>query len=302
MSGGMSSACVHRHAVDRDDPVAGLEAHLAAGRSARTSWTTGSDRLERETEAVAAAPDHEEGGEEDDREQEVRPRPREDDAHLPPGPLAPVRVRAEAVLQLVEALLRQLGRSRADRRLLECTLELRQQLSSAVHVALCEAALEVLERSEQAWSLRERRPEVRVQIGRGRTMHSRDLHVAPERDRSDSVFDPLAPDADERWREADVEPARRHADGAGREEVARLVDEDEEAEPQDRDEDVHVTSAPAARSARRRAAESASTSSSRSPAGAPSTPASVSSTTPASPRNGIRPARNACTATSFAAL
>src|SRR5207253_1207504 len=106
-----------------------------------------------------------------------------------------------------------------------------------------------------------------------------------ERDRADSVLDPLAPEAHERRREADVEATRAHADGARGEEVPRLVDEHEQPEPEDRNYETHVTTAPAARSARRRASPSASTSSSRSRAGAPSTAPSVSSTTSEMRRN-----------------
>ena len=43
----------------------------------------------------------------------------------------------------------------------------------------------------------------------------------------------------DRRREADVELARAHADGARGEEVARLVDEDQQREAEDRDDDVH---------------------------------------------------------------
>ena len=103
-------------------------------------------------------------------------------------------------------------------------------------------------------------------------------------------------------REPDVEAARPHPDRPGGEEVACLMNEDEQPEAEDRDEDVHGTRAPTAFSAWRRASASARTSSSRSAAGAPSTASSVSATTPAMSRNESRPARKAATATSFAAL
>src|SRR5262249_40694178 len=100
---------------------------------------------------------------------------------------------------------------------------------------------------------------------------------------------------------ADVEPPRAHAQRARREEVPRLVDEDEQGEPEDGDGEIHQTIA-VFRSASRRACASASTRSARSRAGSPFTAPSASSTVSAIPRNGSRPSRNAPTATSLAAL
>src|SRR5439155_3719769 len=183
-----------------------------------------------------------------------------------------------------------------------CGLELEEMAPCGVHVTLGQCPLHPLGRADELWGLGERRPEVHVHVGRRGPVHPGDLHVAPERDRADPVFDPLALDLDERRREADVEAARAHADGSGGEEVAGLVDEHEQPEAEDGDEEAHVTTAPAACSASRRASASASTSPSRSLAAAPSAAAIVSSTTSAIRRNGSRPARKACTATSFAAL
>src|SRR5207245_9948956 len=135
---------------------------------------------------------------------------------------------------------------------------------------------------------------------RRRPVHSRDLHVAPERDRADAVLDSLSFRLHERRREADVEAPRAHPDRAGGEKVARLVHEHEQGETEDRDPDAHATGSP--RSASRRAAASAASRSARSRAGLPSTAASVSSTVSAIPRKGRRPSRKAATATSFAAL
>src|SRR5207244_6280733 len=145
-----------------------------------------------------------------------------------------------------------------------------------------------------------RRPEEHVEIRRRRTVHPRDLHVAAERDRTDPVLDPLPPHLHERGREADVEPARTHPDYARDEEVSRLVQQDQNGQPDDGDGHVHAGARLLSASAR--APASASTRSSRSRGGAPSTAASVSSTTSAMPRNGSRPSRNAATAISFAAL
>src|SRR6266508_590159 len=88
-----------------------------------------------------------------------------------------------------------------------------------------------------------------VQVGRRWPVHLGDFHVAAERDNPDAVLDSLAPNADERRREADVEAARGHPHGPGGEEVPRLMNEHEQPEAEDRGEHVHVTAAPTARSA-----------------------------------------------------
>src|SRR4029079_18093144 len=79
-------------------------------------------------------------------------------------------------------------------------------------------------------------------------------------------------------------------------EVAELVDEHQEPEPDDGDEDRHAGCN--LRDAMRRASSSLSTSSARSRAGAPSTAWSVSSTTSAISGKRRRPSRKASTATS----
>ena len=172
--------------------------------------------------------------------------------------------------ELIEALLGAAPRHPADVDMLQRLGERRQLAARAFHVALVELALDSVDRRHQLRGLFERRPEEGAQVRRRRPVHSRDLHVAAERDRADAVLDALALDLGERRRKTDVEAPRAHADRSRGEEVARLVDEDEQAQADDRDEDVHGTSAPTACSARRRASPSASMSSSRSPAGAPS--------------------------------
>src|SRR5262249_4053902 len=127
-------------------------------------------------------------------------------------------------------------------------------------------------------------------------VHARDLDVASERDRADPVLDAAADALDHGRREADVELPRPHADGLGREEVARLVDEDQEREAEDRRAEAHATGT------RPRARRSASTRPPRSRAGEPSTRSRTSPTAAATSRKPIRPSRNAWTATSFAAL
>ena len=139
-----------------------------------------------------------------------------------------------------------------------------------------------------------------TQIARRRPVHAGQLDEAAERDHADPVLDALALDLDEGRREADVEAPRPHPDRARHPEVPQLVQEDEQDETGDHDQIRHaVASAPSAIS---RAARSASTRSSTSRTGSVPAAASVSPTTSGIPRNGRRPARNAATATSFAAL
>src|SRR5690349_3690072 len=138
------------------------------------------------------------------------------------------------------------------------------------------------------------------QVSRGRPVHPRDPDEAAQRDHPDPVLDSVAPDLHERGREADVEAPRPHPHRAGDGEVTELVQEDEQDEPTEPDDPRHA--AASAPSASARAARSASTRSSRSRTASVGAAASVSPTTSGMPRNGRRPARNAATATSFAAL
>src|SRR5262249_42045332 len=143
--------------------------------------------------------------------------------------------------------------------------------------------------------LSERRRKQPPQIARRRPVHAGDLHVAAERERTDPVLDPAARPLHERRPEAEIELAKRHADPARRQEVAGLVDQHDQREPDDRGDQAHATPTSS------RACRSASYSSSRSRAGAPSTRPSTSSTSAAMSRKPIRPAVKAATASSFAA-
>src|SRR5437763_9359547 len=277
-------------AVDRDDAVAGLEPDLR-GRRVRLHLGDLSGQL--------AAGEHEEDGEEHQGEEQVRPRAGEDDGDLLPRALAPVGVGAEGVAKLLDPALRGLARPGRERRVGQRLLDRVELAPGSLHLPLLEPAAERRDEREELRPLRDRPAEVHVRVRGRRTVHPRDLHVAAERDRPEAVLDPVPVPLDERRREADVAAARVHPDRAGGEEVAGLVDEDEEAEAEDRD-DGHAGWSP--RSATRRAAASASTRSARSRAGAPSAAARASSTTSALPRKGSRPSRNAATATSFAAL
>src|SRR5918992_5104473 len=106
--------------------------------------------------------------------------------------------------------------------------------------------------------------EIRLEVADRGLVHPRDLHVAPERDRPDPVLDSVPDALHERRREEHVEPARAHPDRERDEEVAELVDEDQEREPDDRDGDIHRTSSVVRAAATRRASASTVTRSSRS--------------------------------------
>ena len=85
----------------------------------------------------------------------------------------------------------------------------------------------------------DRRAELALEVGARRLVHPRDLHVAAERDRADPVLDPFPLPLHDRGREEDVEAPGPHLHGERGEEVARLVNEDQEGEAPDGDEDVH---------------------------------------------------------------
>ncbi len=95
----------------------------SAGVSASTSLTVAVTLVGRaaelEPEPVAAAQRHEERGEDDDREDEVRGRPGEDDRDPLPRRRAPVGVRRERVLDLRQTALGRALRERRDRRVAE---------------------------------------------------------------------------------------------------------------------------------------------------------------------------------------
>ena len=222
-----------------------------------------------------------------------------DHGHLLPGALAPVRVGAERVPELLQAAAGRFGRAGRELCLGGRVLELVQGRARRLEVALGERPLDAVDRRQQPRLLVERGAEVQVDVGRRRPVHPGDLHVAAERDHPEPVLDAVVHPLHQRRREADVEAPRPHPDGERGEEVPGLVDQDQERKPGDGDGDGHAGTP---RSASRRASASASTRSSRSRAGAPSTSASASSTAAAMPRNGRRPSRNAATATSLAAL
>src|SRR5262249_57410230 len=87
------------------------------------------------------------------------------------------------------------------------------------------------------------------------------LHVAAQRNHGEAVFGFLAPPAQEHGTDADGEALDAHADPAGDEEMAELVDEDENADDDDErhdggHSDFLPARAPIARSTRRRVSAS----------------------------------------------
>ena len=174
-----------------------------------------------------------------DREQDVGARAGEDDGDPLPGRLSPVRVVGEAVAQLRQAPARcTLGR----RRQLSSgdgLLELGQMLARGRQVVRLQRTLDPGRFGKEARVLLEGRAELHVHVGRCGAVHAGDLHVAAQRDRSDPVLDPLTAHLHERRRKAEVEASRIHAHRARDEEVSRLVQEDQESEPEDGNRDAH---------------------------------------------------------------
>ena len=87
-------------------------------------------------------------------------------------------------------------------------------------------------------------PNPRVEVAGGGPVHARDADVAPERDGADAVLDAVPTHLDERGREADVELARLHSHRTSGDEVAELVQEDQQEQAADDDEVGHATGSP----------------------------------------------------------
>ena len=207
----------------------------------------------------ARRPEHD--PEQKDGEQEVGRRAGPDRDHPAPRGLTPVGIRAQTVAQLLKATRQRacldptVCRNRLDR--LELT-------ASLVEVLGIERPLQPLGRADQLRGLANGASEVRVDIGRLWTRHAGNGHVAAERDDADRVVDVVPAHLGDRRAEPDREPARTHANGDRTEEVAALVNEDQEGEAEDRDRNAHAfASAP---SAIARASASTSVRSSRSAA------------------------------------
>ena len=191
--------------------VAGLE----TDRGCRTAGQDLADRAGR-----LAASDHEQDGEEDDGEDEVRRRAGDDHGDPLPGSLPPVRVGGEPVAESPADLRSKPRRPPLAAAPLSSSSAARAPSSSSS----AQGALEPLNGPDELGRVLQRPAEVHVDVGRRRPVHPGDLHVAAQRDRADPVLDSVPVRLHERGREADVEPPRAHPDGAGGEEVAGLVD------------------------------------------------------------------------------
>src|SRR4051794_13981078 len=179
--------------------------------------------------------DHVHRREQDHRSEHVRERPGRDRDDAPPGRLPPVGARGCPLAELLDAV-RGKARDRRGRQRGELPLE---RVEAWKERALVEDAQRGADVVDERGHLRMgglERGEVALRVAFRRPEHPRDLHVAAQRDHADAVLDPVAPPADRRGREAEVELRRLHPDGPRREEVARLVDEDEEQKPDDADQ------------------------------------------------------------------
>ena len=217
--------------VDGDDRVAGAQADLRR-RRLRIDFL---DRAIR----VAGGADHVRDDGDQDREQDVHGGPGKDDGNPLPRPLPPVRVVGDAVAQFGQATPRRAFRRRSELRRGDRALELRERLARRREVSHFEHALYPRRLREQTRILFQRRPELHVDVRRRRAVHPGDLHVTAQRDRADPVLDLLAPHLHERRREAEIKAARAHPDRPRNEEVPRLVEQDEEREPEDGDRNAH---------------------------------------------------------------
>ena len=139
-----------------------------------------------------AGAEDEQQREHEDGEDQIDARPGADHCDSLPRALAPVRVRA-AVRDLVGPALHPLPRRRREVGVIRRAFERLERACSSVEVGVGQQALETLGRPDQLGRLMERPAEVRVDVGRRRPVHPRDLHVAPERDRADPVLDPVPP-------------------------------------------------------------------------------------------------------------
>ena len=183
--------------------------------------------------------EHVDDREQQDREDHVRERSGRDHRDALPRRLAPVRLGTERIAELFTAAAGGSGGHRRQLRLRQRFVEAPKSCAGLGEVTLRDEALQALHRADERRGLEKRGAEMMVQVGRRRPVHPGNLHVATERNGSDSVLDSVPRRLRQRGRKADVEPPRSHPDGARREEVTGLVDHHEEAEPDDCDQDAH---------------------------------------------------------------
>ena len=131
------------------------------------------------------------------------------------------------------------ARARRELLLAQRMLEVVERREASDELGRLERPLDAVDRAHEARRLLRGVREPAVGVVRDRAVHSGDRHEPAERDRAEAVLDPVALHLEESGREAHIELPRPQADGQRAEEVARLVDEDEEGEAQDGDEDAH---------------------------------------------------------------
>ncbi len=107
-------------------------------------------------------------------------------------------------------------------------------------VADAERPPQAVRRARELGRLLDRVAERVIDVGGRRPVHTGNLHEPTERDHPDAVLDPVSRVLESGRRKPDVELARLHPECQRGEEVPELVDEDEEAETDDRDEDRHA--------------------------------------------------------------
>ena len=260
----------------RDDLVAALETRGRGGPAGEHAV----DRARRLGRA-----EHEERGEDRDRGEDVRQRPGRDD-----GDALRRRWRQYAS-----------GRERpssscSTRFLPSALLERRQLRTRAPLVAALERRVERVERAPCKLLLL--RLEALAEVARPRPVHPGDLHVAAERERADAVLDAVPRRLTSGGAEAEVELPRPHPDPAGDEEVAGLVDEDQEREAEDGGGDAHQATGTSVAGAAVGLDELIEVARGRAVDAGERRPRRATAIS----RKPIRPSRNACTATSLAAL
>ena len=130
----------------------------------------------------------------------------------------PVRVRAERVAELGEALLGRGARRGRERRAAAARPRGRRaRASAAVEVVAVERALDAVDGAGERRRLRDRAREAPLGVVRDRAVHPGDGHEAAERDRPDAVLDPVA----RRLRRSPAGSRRRTGAGAGRRRATR---------------------------------------------------------------------------------
>src|SRR5207248_5264891 len=121
----------------------------------------------------------------------VRPRAGEDDCDLLPGPLAPVGVRGQSLVEIADDSLCSAACLRREVRFGDLLLQLRELRAGRVEISSVERALQALDRAEQPRRLPQHAAEVVLDVAGRRAVHTRDPDVAAARTRADAILDPF---------------------------------------------------------------------------------------------------------------